>query len=116
MVDANKIERAADLVDRLHNELSFDLAIQIAGRHDKLADIIDDAKFRKFNLAESATDESHCMPFDEEACSDSPAAETTIMKSHHNVSPDAGFGAKSTKRETAAPFQPTRLKKQRFGA
>jgi hypothetical protein len=114
MVDANKIERAADLVDRLHNELSFDLAIQIAGRHDKLADIIDEIKFKKFNLAESATtDESHYMPFDEEGCSDSP--ETTLMKSH-NVSPDAGFGAKSTKRETAAPFQPARLKKQRFGA
>ena len=43
MVDANKLERALDLVDRLHLEVSFNLAIQIAGRHDKLADLIEEA-------------------------------------------------------------------------
>jgi hypothetical protein len=117
MVDANKIERAADLVDRLHNELSFDLAIQIAGRHDKLADIIEDVKFKKINLAGNAMDESNSTPFHDEGYSHSP--ETTMLKrledpSSHNVSPDAGFGAKS-KREAAATFQSTRLKKHRVG-
>ena len=117
MVDANKIERAADLVDRLHNELSFDLAIQIAGRHDKLADIIEDVKFKKFNPAGNATDESDSMPFHEEGYSSHSPETTTMLKrleDPSSVSPDAGFGAKS-KRETAATFPSTRLKKHRVG-
>lgn len=119
MVDANKIERAADLVYRLHNEVSFDLAIQIAGRHDKLADIIEEVKLNKFSP--TATEEGNELPSDEEGYSDSP--ETALMKrfdapSSHNVSPDIGFGAKA-KREalaTSAPSQSARLKKQRFSA
>jgi hypothetical protein len=39
-----------DLVDRLHLEKSYDLAIRLADRHDKLADMIEDAKDRKFGI------------------------------------------------------------------
>lgn len=48
MVDANKLERALDLVDRLHLEKSYDLAIRISDRHSRLADLIQDAKDLKF--------------------------------------------------------------------
>lgn len=51
-VDAGKLEAALDLVDRLHLEKSYDLAIRLADRHDKLADMIEDAKDRKFGIAE----------------------------------------------------------------
>lgn len=47
-VDEGKLETALDLVDRLHLEKSYDLAIRLADRHDKLADMIEDAKERKF--------------------------------------------------------------------
>lgn len=56
-VDAGKLERALDLVDRLHLEKSFDLAIQLADHHRKLADLIEDAKFQRFAPAEE--DEEH---------------------------------------------------------
>jgi len=116
MVDANKIERAADLVDRLHNEVSFDLAIQIAGRHDRLADIIEEVKFNKYS---PVADEGDGLPPDEDRDTDS--FETDSLKqgetrSSRNVSPDAGFGGKSKRERQQDPLQTLRLKKQRFGA
>jgi hypothetical protein len=47
-VEAGKLERALDLVERLHLEKSFDLAMAIADNHRKLVDLIEDAKDRKF--------------------------------------------------------------------
>jgi chromosome transmission fidelity protein 4 len=56
-VDAGKVERALDLVDRLHLEKSYDLAIQLADHHRKLADLIEDAKERKFAEDDEEEDE-----------------------------------------------------------
>ena len=111
MVDANKVERAADLVERLHNEVSFDLAIRIAGRHDKLADIVEQAKFNKF----SPPDDEHALS-DEEEYSNSP--ETTLLKrfeapSSRNVSPDAG-AAPNSKRDLSTGSTFFGAKKQRL--
>jgi chromosome transmission fidelity protein 4 len=47
-VDAGKLEAALDLIDRLHLETSYNLAIQLADRHHKLADMIEEAKLRRF--------------------------------------------------------------------
>lgn len=47
-VEAGKLERALDLVDRLHLEKSYDLAMKIAENHDKLVDFIEETKESKF--------------------------------------------------------------------
>jgi hypothetical protein len=51
LVESGKLEGALDLVDRLHLEMSYDLAIRIADRHDKLADRIETAKNYRFDTA-----------------------------------------------------------------
>lgn len=48
VVEAGKLERALDLVDRLHLEKSFDLAMKLADKHHKLVDLIEEAKDRRF--------------------------------------------------------------------
>jgi chromosome transmission fidelity protein 4 len=47
-VEAGKLERSLDLVERLHLEKSLDLAMTIADSHRKLVDLIEDVKDRKF--------------------------------------------------------------------
>ena len=47
-VEAGKLERAVDLVERLHLEQSFDLAMQLADHHHRLVDLIEDAKNNRF--------------------------------------------------------------------
>jgi hypothetical protein len=47
-IEAGKLERALDLVERLHLEKSFDLAMTIADNHRKLVDLIEDVKYSKF--------------------------------------------------------------------
>jgi hypothetical protein len=48
IVEAGKLERALDLVERLHLEKSFELAMTIADNHRKLVDFIEDVKDRRF--------------------------------------------------------------------
>ncbi len=64
-MDEGKLEAALDLVDRLHLEKSYDLAIRLADRHDKLADMIEDAKDRKFGIPEGdhVDDDEHDTSF-----------------------------------------------------
>jgi chromosome transmission fidelity protein 4 len=47
-IEAGKLERALDLVERLHLEKSFDLAMTIANNHRKLVDLIEDVRNNKF--------------------------------------------------------------------
>lgn len=54
-IEAGKLERALDLVERLYLEKSFDLAMTIADRHRRLVDLIEDAKDRKFGGSEALT-------------------------------------------------------------
>jgi hypothetical protein len=83
-VDAGKLERALDLVDRLHLEKSFDLAVTLSARHHKLADLIEDAKERKF-----AVDEEE--EYDEEEYPE-------------ESSPDTRLGRPSSSHITPEPF------------
>jgi chromosome transmission fidelity protein 4 len=55
-VEAGKLERALDLVDRFHLEKSYELAMTIADSHRKLVDLIEDAKDRKFGGPEQEND------------------------------------------------------------
>ena len=48
VVEAGKLERALDLVERLHLEKSFEIAMTIADSHRKLVDFIEDVKDRRF--------------------------------------------------------------------
>lgn len=60
IVEAGKLERALDLVERLHLEKSFEIAMTIADHHRKLVDLIEDVKERRFSsvMDYTADDES----------------------------------------------------------
>ena len=49
MVEAGKVERALDLVSRLHLEKSFDLAMTIADHQRTLVDLIQNCKDQRFD-------------------------------------------------------------------
>ena len=97
-VDAGKLERALDRVlDRLHLEMSYDLAITLADRHHKLADLIEEARERRF-----AVDDAEEEDYEED---DFPS--TTRMRqleASSQISPDANVSAK--KRSLLEGFQP----------
>jgi hypothetical protein len=87
-IDAEKLERALDLVHRLHLEKSYDLAIRISDSHRKLADLIEDAKDRRFAPDEDTEEED----YDEEH---SPSV--TFMDRlapSRQISPDVGQSSK----------------------
>lgn len=91
MVEAGKLERALDLMERLHLERSFDVAMQIADRHRKLVDRIEQVRDRKFPPAEEEEEEE-----DDYDLSHSPPETTALgpgARSH--VSPDAMPGRNS---------------------
>ena len=89
-LDAGKVERALDLIDRLHLEKSYDLAIRLADHNRKLVDLIEDAKDRKF-MVEDELDTNEGEYFEE----DSPT--TTFMDRlapSKQISPDASHSVK----------------------
>ena len=65
VVEAGKLERALDLVDRLHLEKSFDLAMKIADHHHKLVDLIEEAKERRFGGQDDDEDDDQGASGDE---------------------------------------------------
>ncbi|KAL7536855.1 hypothetical protein ACHAXR_009745 [Thalassiosira sp. AJA248-18] len=67
VVQAGKVERGFDLIRRLHNEKSYDVAIQMADRvgHRKLSDRIEEVKFQRF----PPLDEEEEDGFDDDAAS-----------------------------------------------
>ncbi|GKY95432.1 hypothetical protein MPSEU_000504700 [Mayamaea pseudoterrestris] len=83
MVEAGKLERALDLVDRLHMEKSFDLGMKIADRHHKLVDLIEEAKERRFGRDDHDQD-------DQELSDNDPFGETRGQSlDRQRVTPDA---------------------------
>jgi chromosome transmission fidelity protein 4 len=72
LIEADKQERALDLVERLHLERSFDLAMKIAGRHSKLVDRIEEARDRKFPVDDEEEEE-----------------EEVVVDEHESVPPEA---------------------------
>eukprot|EP00584_Thalassiosira_punctigera_P002193 CAMPEP_0172533418 /NCGR_PEP_ID=MMETSP1067-20121228/6134_1 /TAXON_ID=265564 ORGANISM="Thalassiosira punctigera, Strain Tpunct2005C2" /NCGR_SAMPLE_ID=MMETSP1067 /ASSEMBLY_ACC=CAM_ASM_000444 /LENGTH=1269 /DNA_ID=CAMNT_0013318063 /DNA_START=140 /DNA_END=3949 /DNA_ORIENTATION=+ len=68
VVQSGKVERGYDLVQRLHSEKSYDIAIQMADRigHRKLSDRIDELRLRKFPPIDEEEEEE---AFDDDAAS-----------------------------------------------
>ena len=110
-VEAGKLERALDLVDRLQLEKSYDLAMVLAEQHNKLVDFIEDAKESKFG-----------GPVDDEGEDEEVDEGDGEYDTHHDgdidhrtsppnsrhfssqrISPEAGHGFKS-KRSLGEPF------------
>ena len=90
-LDAGKVERALDLVDRLHLEKSYDLAIRLADHNRKLVDFIYDAKERKF-MVEAEMDET-----EEYSEDDSPGTDfMDRLAPSRQISPDASHNVKRT--------------------
>ena len=88
-IDEEKLERALDLVHRLHLEKSYDLAIRIADNHRKLADLVEDAKERRFAPEEEEEEDYD----DDEEDGQSPGSGRTFidrLSSSRQISPEAG--------------------------
>ena len=85
-LDAGKVERALDLVDRLHLEKSYDLAMRLADRNRKLVDLIEDAKDRKFFSEE-----------EEEEIDTQTSFMDRLAPSSQQISPEADHSMKRTK-------------------
>lgn len=89
-VEAAKLERALDLVDRLHLEKSYELAMAIADSHRKLVDLIEDRKDMKFGgLALDDDDE------EEEDYDESPDLTEQQAGGGPRISPDSVMARKS---------------------
>jgi hypothetical protein len=89
-VEAGKLERALDLVYRLHLEKSFDLAMTIADSHRKLVDMIEEAKDRKFGDLDDDDDEEEGY-YDEETESPVNTGHSAVTK---RISPDSTLKVK----------------------
>jgi chromosome transmission fidelity protein 4 len=87
VVEAGKLERALDLVERLHLEKSFDLAMKIADHHRKLVDLIEDAKDRRFGNEDDYDDDEDDAMSDEETPRDGMVA--TAGMDHQRITPDS---------------------------
>ena len=102
MADAGKVESALDLVDRLHLEKSFDIAITVADRlnHRNLSDRIVDKKEARFMVDEPMDDfaqDDYEPTFGEFASEEDPAAEDEVMSPSRRISPD-GNSSRTLKR------------------
>ena len=107
MVEANKLERALDLVGRLHLEKSYDIAIQLADRHHTLADLVEDAMNQKFPAEEEEGEGMEEQYDDEDEADDSvQSPETTHidrLASSRTISPEGGNHGKVPHRSNSRP-------------
>ena len=93
-VEAGKLERSLDLVERLHLEKSFEIAITVAERmnHRNLTDKIEDVKDRRFAAEEEDQEEDGVDEMFPDSQGDDHVTETksTPRKSFSgNISPDS---------------------------
>ena len=110
MVDANKLERALDLVHRLHLEVSYNLACQLAARHDRLVDAIERARDVKFAEDTFSNNEELDHGRDSYDHSSEPIAFMDRITTSQQISPDA---TPHTRLHRGNLFQ-TSTKKQRL--
>jgi hypothetical protein len=102
-VDANKLERALDLVGRLNLEKSFDLAMTLADRHRRLVEFIEEAKESKFRVIDEDLlddDQDNFSEDEEEEIRQTCPPVTMTTTARRQISPDS-FSTLSNKR----PFQ-----------
>ena len=99
-LEAGKLDRALDLVERLHLEKSYTIAMSLAEgqRKHKLVNMIEDAKDRRFHADDGSEDES-----------DEDSVPATTGYSRPRISPDSTdkfgkrpFPAESSTRQVKA--------------
>lgn len=98
VVEAGKLERALDLVERLHLEKSFEIAMTIADNHRKLVDLIEDVKDRRFPLEDIDYNA-------DDNVEDHDDITTNLTQSHSNrqrISPDNNSILKRTLQDSQA--------------
>ena len=88
MVDAGKLERALDLVDRLYHERSYEIAMDLADNHRTLVGLIEERKESKFGGQFEEEDD-----YDESPEVSAPA----IVQ--RRISPDSTVARMSSKRQ-----------------
>lgn len=102
MADAGKVESALDLVDRLHLEKSFDIAITVADRlnHRNLSDRIEEKKDIRFAVDDPMEDDAqdkYDAPFGNYAEEDDLAGQEEDAHTGRRISPD-GTSSRKPKR------------------
>ena len=83
MMDEGKVERALDLVDRLHLPKSYVIAARMAEHNRKVANLIDDAKYKNFpheevDSLDDTMDRVVCNSSSPEASDDDPQIVTPV--------------------------------------
>ena len=116
-LDAGKAERALDLVDRLHLEKSYDLAMRLADSNRKLVDLIEDAKFKRFAVDDDDDDADEFDTEDVDYNKDSPptvrnTAFLDKLNKSRQISPE--FSHQSMKKRTKIGVDPI-SKRNRLG-
>lgn len=95
-VKAGKLERALDLVTRLHLEKSYEIAMQLADQHDKLVDLIEEAKENTFGVPleddEGDVYDDHDDYEEEDHMEGRSSPPNSRPRSSQKISPEAGFG------------------------
>lgn len=112
-LNANKMERAFDLVNRFNLEKTFDLAITLAERNPKLADLIEEARDKKFLSEEQQDDDGYGDDFDDDDDAFEGTPHTATTTSRRQISPDSSHYAISSKRsfrDDVASFQQKKRK------
>merc|ERR1711935_761767 len=91
MMEEGKVERALDLVDRLHLPKSYDIAARMSEHNSKIADLIEDAKYKNFDYEENDSVD-HCdsdthstKADDRESHFVTPVATDTFQKRKENA-------------------------------
>lgn len=126
-VEAGKLERALDLVERLQLEKSYELAMKIADNHDKLVDLIEDVKERKFaalheNEQDGYAEDDHELDYDHEleynagnnSFDDNPGGTSPehSMQTSRRISPENNSAGKG--KRTFDQYQPGGLLKRKI--
>lgn len=108
IVEAKKLDRALDLVDKLHLEKSYDLAMRIADHHHKLVDRIEDAKNLRFGAPpveygyDDPTTETATTAATRDLYEQKESSEVATATSSR-ITPDTSLGRKRALHEDEAP-------------
>ena len=96
VVEAGKLERALDLVDRLHLEKSYDIAVMVADRlnHRNLSDRVEELRERRFILDDDDDDDGTEANFDSIGNENLTPADDDGLVQSRQISPDLNRRAK----------------------
>ena len=103
------MERALDLVNRFNLEKTFDLAITLADRNPKLADLIEEARDRKFYNDRQHED----VDYDDDEETAFEGSPTSAIPTSRQISPDLSHAGVSNKRSLREDLNTYQQKKHK---